>query len=207
MTVIFRQSRASDAASSAPLAHASGPESFDYVFTTKRAGSIDFLRYALARPAGEFGYGVHVVGEDDGRIVASGGGWAGGSAPFGRATFASIAGFVPVLAMPAMLKRGMQALSVMPDPVAGEYYIGHLGVDPAMRGRGIGEAMVRHLLEAAARTGAERAVLDVSVENPRAQSLYERLGFVVTATRESQFANAFGRIPGHRRMERAVGTP
>jgi ribosomal protein S18 acetylase RimI-like enzyme len=206
MNVTFRPSRAEDAAASAPLAHASGPESFDYVFTTRKAAAVDFLRHALARPGGEFGYGVHIVGEAGGRIVASGGGWPGGGAAFGRASLASILGFVPVASLPAMWKRGAQAVSVMPDPVAGEFYIGHLGVDPAMRGQGIGEAMVRYLLTQAAQSGAARAVLDVSVENPRAQALYERLGFSVMATRDSQFANAFGRIPGHRRMEIFVGT-
>ena len=207
MNVVFRPSRAGDAAASAPLAHASGPESFDYVFATRRATGVDFLRHALARPGGEFGYGVHVVGESGGRIVASGGGWPGGGGAFARATLASIAGFVPVMSLPAMWKRGAQAVSVMPDPVAGEFYIGHLGVDPAMRGQGVGEAMVRHLLAQAVQSGASRAVLDVSAENPRAQALYERLGFGVTASRDSRFANAFGRIPGHRRMELAVGTP
>jgi ribosomal protein S18 acetylase RimI-like enzyme len=203
--VTFRASRAGDAAASAPLAHASGPDSFDYVFGGAHGSALDFLRHALAREAGEFGFGVHVVGEQDGRIVASGGGWLGGSAAFARATLRSIVGAVPVLSLPAMWRRGAQAVSVMPDPVAGEFYIGHLGVDPALRGRGIGAQMVRHFLAAAGRSGASRAVLDVSVENPRAQALYEKLGFVVMATRESHFANEFGRIPGHRRMVRALG--
>jgi ribosomal protein S18 acetylase RimI-like enzyme len=202
--VTFRASQAADAAASAPLAHSSGPESFDYVFANGRATGTDFLRYALAREGGEFGYGVHIVGEQGGRIVASGGGWVGGHGAFALATMASVIGFAPVLALPGINRRGSQAVSVMPDPAKDEYYIGHLGVDPALRGQGIGEAMVGYLLKAAAASRATRAVLDVSVENPRAQALYERLGFVVTATRASSFANAFGRIPGHRRMQRVV---
>ena len=48
-------------------------------------------------------------------------------------------------------------------------------------------------------------VLDVAVSNPRAQALYERLGFAVTGERASSLANAQGAVPGHRRMERVAG--
>jgi ribosomal protein S18 acetylase RimI-like enzyme len=104
-----------------------------------------------------------------------------------------------------LVRRGLRAEAVMPGPRRGEYYIGHLGVAPALRGCGIGAALLRHLLEAGLATGAARAVLDVSVENPRAEALYAKLGFRVAATRPSDVASAFGRVPGHRRMVRELG--
>ena len=200
----FRISRAEDAQASAPLVHASGPESFDYVFTTARGTATAFLAYALARPGGEFGYGTHVVAELDGRVVACGAGWTHGGARFALATAMPAAAWLGVRATPGAYRRGMQAETVMPPPAPGEYYVGHLGVDPALRGRGIGEALVDYLLDPARVAGCRVAVLDVSAENPRAQALYTRLGFTVTATRNSAFANAYGRVPAHRRMEREL---
>jgi ribosomal protein S18 acetylase RimI-like enzyme len=202
--VRFRVSRAADAQASAPLVHASGPESFDYVFASAAGTAIPFLAYALSRPGGEFGYATHVVGELDGRIVACGAGWAHGGARFALATAWPAIRFVSVRAAPATYRRGMQAETIMPPPAPGEYYVGHLGVDASLRGRGIGQALTAFLLAPARVAGCRVAVLDVSAENPRAQALYTRLGFVVTRTRASAFANAFGRVPSHHRMEREL---
>ena len=182
--VRFRVSRAGDAAASAPLVHASGPESFDYVFATAQANAVAFLTHALAQRLGEFGYATHVVGELDGRIVASGAGWAGGGVAFALATAWQVVGYVGLAAIRSAYRRGMQAEKVMPPPARAEYYVGHLGVDPALRGRGIGEALIAYLLAPSRVAGCREAVLDVSVENPRAEALYTRLGFAVTVTRE-----------------------
>jgi ribosomal protein S18 acetylase RimI-like enzyme len=202
--VRFRVSRAEDAHSSAPLVLASGPESFDYVFANARGDATAFLAYALARPGGEFGYGTHVVAERDGRVVACGAGWAHGGARFALATAWPAVAWLGLRAMPGAYRRGMQAEAIMPPPAPGEYYVGHLGVDPALRGRGIGAALVDYLLDPARVAGCRVAVLDVSAENPRAQALYVRLGFTVTKTRESALANAYGRVPAHHRMEREL---
>ena len=52
--------------------------------------------------------------------------------------------------------------------------------------------------------GRTRAALDVSVENPRAQALYERLDFEVTEECMSKLENSTARVPDHRRMEIAL---
>jgi ribosomal protein S18 acetylase RimI-like enzyme len=49
--------------------------------------------------------------------------------------------------------------------------------------------------------GLRTAALDVAVGNPRAQALYERLGFVVAAERVSTLRNAQATVANHRRME------
>jgi ribosomal protein S18 acetylase RimI-like enzyme len=41
--------------------------------------------------------------------------------------------------------------------------------------------------------------LDVAVSNPRAQALYQRLGFTVTAERVSRLRNAQATVANHRR--------
>jgi ribosomal protein S18 acetylase RimI-like enzyme len=59
-------------------------------------------------------------------------------------------------------------------------FIHELQLLPEYQGQGIGSAIVRDLVEQAARRGVP-VELSVVPANPRAQQLYERLGFVVVA--------------------------
>ncbi len=204
-SVTFRPARASDAGA-LPLILSSGPDSFNYVFRTARVSPKQFLAYAFAQGGGEFGHLNHVVGELDGLVGAGG---AGGAADRSLAfTLAAVGQFWRVfgpLGTPPVIVRGLQTETIVRPPAAGEFCIGHLGVDPGYRGRGIGEALIRHLLALGAARGLPRAVLDVAVTNPRAEALYARLGFRVTAERTSRYRRALGFVPSHRRMERALG--
>ena len=86
-----------------------------------------------------------------------------------------------------------------PDcPVAGfcafwlvfdEIHINNVAVRPQFRGRGIGTALMRHVLSEGARLGARRATLEVRSSNADARRLYERLGFYVAATRRNYYTN------------------
>ena len=60
----------------------------------------------------------------------------------------------------------------------GEVELRMLGVDPAQRGRGIGEALVRWCLERAPELGAHRVLLSSETGMTGAHRLYQRLGFV-----------------------------
>ncbi|GAA4421977.1 GNAT family N-acetyltransferase [Acidovorax lacteus] len=55
-----------------------------------------------------------------------------------------------------------------------------LVVLPSARGQGLGTALVRALMDWGRQAGAQAAYLQVRSANPRAQQLYERLGFVPT---------------------------
>jgi ribosomal protein S18 acetylase RimI-like enzyme len=200
---MFRPARPDDLAA-LPLILSSGPETFDYVFRAGSQGPLDFLRRAFPDGAGQFGYRNHVVGEVYGRVVAAGAGWTGAQAvPFLLAAIGQFVRFIGPVGTPAVVVRGLRTEVVIRPPSRGEFYIGHLGVDPACRGQGIGAALVEHLLAAARDSGAGQAVLDVAVNNPRAEILYKRLGFRVTAERASTLRRAEGFVPSHRRMERA----
>ena len=86
-----------------------------------------------------------------------------------------------------------------PDcPVAGfcafwlvfdEIHINNVAVRPQFRGRGIGTALMQHVLSEGARLGARRATLEVRSSNADARRLYERLGFYVAATRRNYYTN------------------
>lgn len=53
-------------------------------------------------------------------------------------------------------------------------------VAPRARGRGVGEALVRAVLDEGRRRGKSEVVLEVTSNNPAARALYERCGFVAT---------------------------
>jgi len=55
--------------------------------------------------------------------------------------------------------------------------IQNVGVTPAWRGRGVGEALVLQTLHGFRRAGLGRALLEVTARNEGAQRLYRRLGF------------------------------
>jgi GNAT superfamily N-acetyltransferase len=55
--------------------------------------------------------------------------------------------------------------------------IQNVGVTPAWRGRGVGEALVLQTLHGFRRAGQCRALLEVTARNEGAQRLYRRLGF------------------------------
>ena len=57
---------------------------------------------------------------------------------------------------------------------AGEYYIDTLSVSPKAQGKGIGSSLLLHLKE---QLKGETIGLLVSMENPQAEKLYQRMGF------------------------------
>lgn len=203
MNVSFRPARADDAEALAPLVYSSGPAAFDYVFTYKtRTPALDFLRRSLRRPGGEFGYGCHVAGELDGRVVASGSVVTGAdSMPFMWNALRSIYGCYGVVEGTKVISRGLKVERVVQLPKGDVHYISHIGVDPDYWGRGIGGAIMEHLIAKGRELGRPKAALDVAVTNPRAEALYLGLGFRVVEERVSKLSNAAGTVPNHRLME------
>jgi ribosomal protein S18 acetylase RimI-like enzyme len=202
MDVEFREAVAADVGAAVPLIYSSGPSAFEFVFAdAKRGMAQDFLRYAFPKGRGEFGYRGHVMGVVDGNVVATGTAFSTDTSfSFFIAAASQILGFYGPRAV-GVIRRGLAIERVVQLPKKGEHYIAHIGVAPELRSHGIGAKLMNHLLEQGQALGREKATLDVSVENPRAQALYERLGFRETAEMESDLGNEFGTVVNHRRME------
>jgi len=85
-------------------------------------------------------------------------------------------------------------------PVAGDVELVSMWVAPEARGKGVGDALVTHVLGWARQAGAERVVLEVRAHNAPGVALYARHGFVDVGA---------GRGPGStdpdRRMAVALG--
>lgn len=209
MSPDFRPASAADADAAVPLIYSSGPAAFDFTFTVPgRRTATAFLRQAFLDGRGEFGFRNHVVGVVDGRVVAAGAAWSGASTPaFALAAARQILHCYGLRAGAGVIVRGLRVESVIQPPRRDCWYVAHLGVAPELRSRGLGEALVSHLLEAGRRRGMPVAALDVAVTNPRAHALYERLGFVVTRERRSRLANDHATVADHRRMEMTLPPP
>jgi ribosomal protein S18 acetylase RimI-like enzyme len=63
-----------------------------------------------------------------------------------------------------------------------EGWVHDLGVAPAVRGIGLGRALLWQGVRAMAQRGAGKILLGVDAANCRARRLYEQTGFVTTAT-------------------------
>jgi ribosomal protein S18 acetylase RimI-like enzyme len=202
----FRAAAPTDVADAVPLIYSSGPLAFDYVFDIGRlGGSRAFLSFAFLEGGGEFGWRTHRVAESGGRVVAAGAGFDGRAVL--RFTIASalliLRFYGPIRAWGVMV-RGLRTETVIRPPRAEEYYLCHVGVREDLRGQGIGARFMRHLLEGLETDRHRCATLDVAVTNPRAQLLYERLGFVVERLCSSKLQNRRGRVVDHYRMRRSV---
>ena len=62
-----------------------------------------------------------------------------------------------------------------------------IGVLPEYEGHGYGRAMLEQMHERARELGAERILLEVRADNPRAQRLYERNGYRASHTRRGYY--------------------
>ena len=161
---------------------------------------------AFLEGGGEFGYKNHVAVVQDGRVIGIGAAYGRDtSLPFMLVAVRQILRFYGVFSGIGVIVRGLRTERIMPPPhKKGMHYIAHLGIASEVRGQGIGSKLIDYLLAEGRKMGLETADLDVSVENPRAQQLYERLEFVVTQERQSRLKNSFGHVANHRRMVRKL---
>jgi ribosomal-protein-alanine N-acetyltransferase len=76
---------------------------------------------------------------------------------------------------------------------AGEAHILNLCVREAMRGRGLGRALLRHLIDLAAGSGVADVFLEVRPSNLAASRLYHSFGFAPVGVRKGYYQAVGGR--------------
>jgi ribosomal-protein-alanine N-acetyltransferase len=70
-----------------------------------------------------------------------------------------------------------------------ELHINNIAVLPEWRRKGIGSALLLHVLREGQRSGAARTTLEVRASNEMARVLYERLGFKTAGVRRGYYSN------------------
>lgn len=94
---------------------------------------------------------------------------------------------------PALIFEGqIQAYGVMSAAV-GEAHIFNLCVLDTERGKGLGEVMLLHLLEAALVGKVKTVFLEVRPSNQIAINLYEKVGFIEVGFRKNYYPDGDGR--------------
>lgn len=199
----FRPAQPQDVDAVLPLLLSSGPQAIAYGFSCGGTDSLDFLRFAFVQGRGLLGYRAHTVAVVDGRVVGVGAFYRLSSyVQLSLEHLWQICRFYRAREAPDALARAMHLQSTMPPPGLGMHYVAHLGVSPAFRCQGLGTRLLDTQLGPALAMGRTHLGLDVSVENPRAQALYERYGFVVRS--ENTFAGPRGAVPNTRRMTKPL---
>lgn len=188
-----------DAPLAVPLIYSSGPVAFDVVFADDQYPSaLEFLQYAFRLPGGEFGYTNHTVVTHQEQVIGIGACFsAKASVAFMIAVIPQIIRFYGILRGIRVIRKGLKVEQLFQLPPANNNYLAHLAVASQWQGHGIGSQLIRHFLDRSRAEGQTHAVLDVSVQNPRAEKLYERIGFKTIEERTAPLP----RIANHRRME------
>lgn len=204
--IAFRACTPDDAESAVPLIISSGPAAFNYIFADTALEQMPhFVRRAFRDDGMELGHSVHTAMLLDGRLAAVGALWHAGQAlPFMAAGVHQIYRHYGPLAGTRVVMRGLRMETVVKPPRKGIAYLGHFGVVPEMQGQGLGTVLIDHLIAQAKARGFGVAALDVSSGNPRAQKLYEQLGFAVKKTNKADYRTRFGAVVEHRYMEKVL---
>ena len=199
----IRTARPNDNGDISQLMYSSGIELYDFIFKTAEKTAIDFIQYEFLSGQGFCGYNNVTVAINDQRVIATGCFFDG--KVFNHlvwGTVKNIFSFYGPFKAFSILARSRHTSSVMRTPRKTEIYLSNFGVDPNLRGTGIGSKMIEHQRNIATKNGYSMLSLDVADNNPRAESLYTRLGFKVV--REKVFPNTNANIPRTKEMKLAL---
>lgn len=199
--ITFRPCTPDDVDVATPLMYESGPESFNFVFQNKKAMAIDFLKHAFPRKGGEFSFDNHFAIVLDDKIIGVGSAFSAKRASgFMLKDLMNILRFYGFRAIPVLM-RGLQIEQILKLPKKKEICLAHIAVAEGERSKGYGEQLLHFLMEKTKEDNSNYFVLDVSTGNPKAQKLYERMGFKVRKHIISKYKSKYGEVPNFYRME------
>ena len=207
MSITIRPGQPKDVDQAVPLIYSSGPDAFNYVFSDSyQTQSIEFLKAAFVDGRSEFGYKQHTVAVlNSGEVVGIGGvRFSEQNFRFTLAAVSIILRFYGAVGGIRTIGRGLKIEQVIKPPKQGVGITYHIGVSPEHQSRGIGTQLIDHLVTQIQEKGMGKVALDVSINNPRAHALYERLGFESVVKNESQLSSDFGFVAPLWYMERPL---
>ena len=201
MSIELHPSKPTEVAIAVPLIYSSGPDAFEFVFKNSKVSAIDFLKYAFVKEGGEFSYDNHYSLYQGDNMVGIGSVFdTKKAATFTKYDGLNILKFYGLKSL-GTIRRGLQVEPIIQLPKTNEIVIAHLGIQPALRGQGLGTHLINSLMKKSNNKEDSRFILDVSEENPKAKKLYDRLGFITTKKNLSNLRNKFSYVPNHFRME------
>ena len=201
----IRPATAADGKAAVPLIYSSGPEVWDYLMGDGTAQSaLPFLHHAWISGQGVAGYKAHSVAERDGQVLGAIAVYsAKAHKAMGAQTAKQALSYWGWRVLPRLYPMARVGRSFMRPPAANVDYVANFGVAASARGQGVGTAMLAHFLARASERGKQYFELDVSINNPRGQALYERFGMRVISENHDVYFEKRG-LAGSRRMQMAV---
>lgn len=73
--------------------------------------------------------------------------------------------------------------------IVDEAHVTNIAIDPQVRGKHLGEALLHRMMVLAISLGAQRMTLEVRVSNKVAQRLYEKMGFTSYGVRKRYYTD------------------
>lgn len=73
--------------------------------------------------------------------------------------------------------------------IVDEAHVTNIAIDPQVRGKHLGEALLQRMMVLAISLGAQRMTLEVRVSNKVAQRLYEKMGFTSYGVRKRYYTD------------------
>ncbi len=199
----FRYAQPSDINDAVPLIYSSGVPEFEYGFSTVSTEVTGFLGYAFADGRGFFGWRNHIVATSNYRVIGIAAFYSGQEyLRLSTELVWQVFRFYPFKDIPCVLWHMHQLQSRMPKPEKTMHYIANFAVRNDMRSQKIGSTLLLYQFKRAKDLGRTVFALDVSVDNPRAQALYERLGFKIMKT--NSFTGDKSKVADTIRMEMAI---
>jgi len=192
MEFTFRRATAEDTNDCIDLVYSSGPQLLDYIFTSGKKTAKDYLAFEFQNGFGFQGHRAHTVAVHNGKVVGVASFYnKADSKRMEMETFKNLLRFYGLINIIPIIIRSLHAKKVVESPRSNSIYIANVGVKPEMRSHGVGSALIKQAMEKAKRDGYKEMSLDVASDNPRAEALYQRLGFQFV--KEKLFRN--GKMP------------
>ena len=179
VSVNFRPATPADALFVTPLLYSISPRDFDYLFADLAVGMsvLDVLDAFYRIPGGMFSWHNTELALVNSQPAGLATAYATSS---GDGNSAWLLRAISKLGMRGVLRLARRGLPVSRtvQPVPPEsWYIAFVGVQAGQRSLGIGSRLIERSMMRARRTRCSCVELDVATNNPRAQALYEWLGF------------------------------
>lgn len=167
MTVQIRKATPEDADRLAPILLLAMEDIVYYLIgQTDKDKAIQLLSYCIGQPGNQYSYQHIWVAEADGEILGQASLYDGSDLMILRK---------PVLEFITQEYRHNPVLH--DETAAGEMYLDTIAVAPQAQGLGVGQLLLRHIIDLYVHEQRATIGLLVDHENPKAKSLYLRTGF------------------------------
>lgn len=187
MEIKFRPAIIDDAKEVVPLMYSAAPVIHDFLYGNCSKNVHDFLEYSFRNGKSFFGYKKQIVGVHNDKVVFSATVYNGNE--FLKFTIESLilhSTFFSISDMLKIIKKSLIINKIFSPPASDSRYFANIGTTPEFRSKGIATQFFIQQHTFAKNEGIKKCDLEVSINNPNAQKLYEKIGYKVVFEKNYQ---------------------